>query len=81
MPLCRRLEDMPSATTIWNASFSELDDMIPGKLPPAARKYNAWWGNHPDANHSQAKAWIAAGWEVSKVNIFSETVTFIKTLN
>ena len=80
MPLYKHLRGMRREETTWNTSFSEVEKIIRAKLPRSAREYDAWWGNHPDS-HTQAKAWIAAGWEVSIAEVLSETVTFRKTLN
>lgn len=41
-------------------SFSEIERIIGGDLPPSAYKHNLWWLN--DINHSQGKSWINAGY-------------------
>lgn len=41
--------------------FMDLDSIIVGSLPMAAWSYRGWWAN--DITHTQAKAWLDAGWE------------------
>lgn len=59
----------------WRATFTEIEAILGGKLPPSARTYSAWWSND-DRSHSQARAWIEAGWETANVDIEGETVEF-----
>ena len=56
------------------AEFSEIERILGFGLPLSARRYSAWWSNN-DHRHSQARAWLAAGWEVSKLDMDAETVT------
>lgn len=62
-------------TSPWRATFSEIEAMIVGELPPSARMYPAWWSSN-DRSHSQARAWIDAGWETANVDLHGETVEF-----
>ena len=54
-------------------SFSEIEGLV-GSLPKSAREYRPWWGN--DRTHVHAKAWMAAGYEVSEVDADAERVVF-----
>ena len=56
------------------ASFSEIERILGFGLPPSARRYSAWWSNTD--YHSQARAWLAAGWRVGEVDMDAEIVTF-----
>jgi hypothetical protein len=37
-------------------------------LPPSAYRHESWWSNAHRGNHSQAKAWLGAGWYIEKVD-------------
>jgi hypothetical protein len=56
-------------------SFSKIEDVLGRKLPPTAYGNEAWWTNNP-AGHSQAKAWLAAGFRAEPVDITSKLVVF-----
>ena len=47
-------------------TFEEFERIIGQKLPPSAHKRNEWWTNNAD-HHSQAKAWLSAGFEAADV--------------
>ncbi len=55
-------------------SFEELEGILGHPLPPSARKHRAWWGNWH--GHSQARAWLEAGWKVLEVDLAGEEVVF-----
>ncbi|MGH3811140.1 MAG: DUF7662 domain-containing protein [Pseudonocardiaceae bacterium] len=54
--------------------FAEIDQMVPGGLPKSALTQRSWWGNSP--GRVQAKAWLAAGFEVTDVDLAATTVRF-----
>jgi hypothetical protein len=56
-------------------TFSEIEEIIEAKLPPSARTREEWWSNSP-SGHSQARAWMRAGYQASKVDLNGDTVTF-----
>lgn len=60
----------------WTASFVEVEKVLGFPLPPSARKHRPWWGNQEGAGHSQARGWQDAGWQVWKVDLDQERVTF-----
>lgn len=57
----------------WRAEFSEIERILGFGLPPSARRHRAWWAN--TESHSQARAWLAAGWRVDTVDMDAEIVT------
>jgi hypothetical protein len=57
-------------------TFSEIEKVIGGSLPPSARKREEWWSNSP-SGHSQARAWMRASYRASQVNLANETVDFV----
>ena len=62
---------------VWNATFAEIETILGFKLPPAARRNKAWWGNQGNSNgHVQSLAWTSAGWEAASVNLEIESLTF-----
>ena len=62
---------------VWNASFAEIETILGFKLPPAARRHRAWWGNQSNGNgHVQSLAWTSAGWDAANVNLEIECLTF-----
>lgn len=66
-------------TTSRTFSFDELDDLVPGGLPPSARQYRTWWGNAVSAD-GQAASWLGAGWKVESVWL-GDRVTFVQVEN
>ena len=71
-PLTERLtsEEGPVEMT-----FDEIASLV-GGLPFSARKFAQWWEN--TGHHSQAKAWLAAGYRVDSVDRNDGRVTFRK---
>lgn len=59
----------------WDANFSEVENILGGKLPKSAFSYPAWWSNNPEG-HSHSRAWIECGWATESVNLSEKTVTF-----
>lgn len=57
-------------------TFSEIEDIIGGRLPPSARGREEWWANSP-SGHSQARAWLRASYRASHVDLAGETVDFV----
>lgn len=73
------LESLPYYQREAAFSFGELEKMLGRELPPSARNHRPWWGNdYSSETHSQAQAWIDAGWKVDKVNLEEEWVRFIR---
>lgn len=57
-------------------SFAEVEKILGARLPKSAVEYQAWWANDP--GHSQAKAWMEAGWQTENLNLSARTVEFVR---
>ncbi|MEH7378987.1 hypothetical protein V7138_00685 [Bacillus sp. JJ1533] len=57
-------------------TFEELETILGNKLPESAFVYDAYWRN--DNTHSQARAWMSAGWKTIKPNPQERKITFIR---
>lgn len=68
------LENIQSEELIL--SFNEIEEIIGAPLPKSARQYSAWWANEIDGRHTQAQAWLNAGWITQDLNLTRATVTF-----
>ncbi len=68
------------AADSWEPTFGEIEEVLSFKLPPSARKHRAWWANQFKGHHSQAKAWIEAGWKVDpqEINLSAGVVRFVR---
>ena len=58
----------------WFTSFREIEAILSFRLPDSARRYRPWWANQKGGGHSQALAWMAAGWETANVDMEAETL-------
>lgn len=56
-------------------TFAEIEAVLEAKLPPSARTREEWWSNSPNG-HSQARAWMRAGYETSGIDLDGAKVTF-----
>ena len=59
-------------------SFDDLERVLGDELPASAREHRSWWANDPDS-HTQALAWMRAGWRVEDVDLATGTVSFKRT--
>ena len=57
----------------WRVSFADIEAVLGFELPGSARMHRPWWSNQIDG-HSQAIAWMAAGWETAEVDVRGETL-------
>ena len=55
-------------------NFRDIETLLGGPLPAAARKHQSWWSSNP--NEAQSLAWLEAGWRVSQVDLAKREVTF-----
>ena len=73
-PLTRFLEGRGEGEVML--TFRQLEDIIDRRLPPSARRHQAWWAN--TASHSHADAWLRLDWKTAKVDLASERVVFAR---
>ena len=57
-------------------TFEQIEKLIERSLPDSARNHRAFWANDP--KHSQAKAWMDAGWRVEAMSQEERTVYFAR---
>ena len=57
-------------------TFAEIEEVLGSTLPPWAYEYQAWWAN--DKSHSQARAWLGAGWKTTHANVNEKSVVFVR---
>ena len=65
-------------------SFDQLNDLVPGGLPPSAHKHGLWWNNESDpaSTHSQSRlGWMAADYRVETVDLAQRYVIFARSTN
>jgi len=55
-------------------SFEKVESILGFPLCESAYGYQQWWEN--SRSHSQAKAWLDAGWETGPVDMRNRIVTF-----
>ncbi|MGH6681786.1 MAG: DUF7662 domain-containing protein [Bradyrhizobium sp.] len=56
-------------------TFTEIERVIGGKLPPSSPQYPAWWSNNP-SNNVMTKVWLAAGFRTEQVDVKARKVVF-----
>ena len=74
-PLHRHLSNLDGWE--WSTTFHEIERIIDADLPDSAHTYREWWAN--DRTHTQAIAWMTAGWELVSVDLSREAVLFRRT--
>lgn len=76
-PLAIWLQSQPPDKDLVKPTFSQIEEIIGGKLPESAYKNRAWWAND-SVGHVQSKQWLDVGWRVASVNMTSEIVRFAR---
>lgn len=71
-PLADYLRTLPRDTC--SLSFLDIERIIGCALPASAREHRAWWGN--DRTHTQARAWMLAGFGAEPSSQRIEPVVF-----
>lgn len=64
LPLSQHLNERDD--TPLTLSFTDIEHLLGFALPASAKKHRAWWSNSA-TGHSQAAAWLNAGWKVAGV--------------
>ncbi len=67
---------MQAINNVLELTFEDIEKINGRTLPQSARKYRPWWGN--DYTHSQALAWLNAGYKVGFMDLETGIVRFIK---
>jgi hypothetical protein len=62
--------------SVWDASFSEVEQLIGAPLPQSAYRYAAWWANQNGPGHSQTEGWRSVGWKTARVDLLGKRVRF-----
>ena len=75
-PLNKHLAGIPKATKNYELSFDEITKVMGAPLPKSAYDHRAWWAN--TESHSQALAWISAGWKVDGVDLDKKVITLVR---
>lgn len=73
-PIRRFLESAGSES--FEASFSQVEEILGFELPKSAYRHQAWWANETHGSHSHSRSWQDAGWETCQVNTNRRTVRF-----
>lgn len=56
-------------------TFEDVARVIGSSLPESARKHRPWWANEA-TGHTHAKAWLAAGYEATQVDMPGRKLVF-----
>ncbi|MBX3140579.1 MAG: hypothetical protein KF875_07495 [Trueperaceae bacterium] len=75
-PLHRHLANVSKDTKSYEMSFDEITTVMGDRLPKSAEDHRAWWAN--TESHSQALAWISAGWKVDGVDLVGRLIHFTR---
>ena len=54
-----------------------MEAILGRALPRSARQHRRWWSN--TRTHTQAKAWLDAGWRTRGVDTSRETLSFVRS--
>jgi len=80
-PLQVWLEDQKlTGKTRLRVSFQDLSELLGDDLPESARKHRSWWANEI-VSHTQAVAWLKAGWLVEDVDFEVGEVSFRQSIS
>lgn len=60
----------------WTTTFAGVERVLGFALPNSARRYRQWWANQANGRHTQARAWMEAGWRTGAVILNREIVVF-----
>ena len=61
----------------WTTTFVDVEAILERSLPRSARQRRPWWSN--TRTHTQAKAWLDAGWRIRGVDTSRETLSFVRS--
>jgi len=69
------LAGQPGNVNLVPITFNGIEAVLGFGLPPTARRRSQWWENNP-FGHSQALAWLNAGFVTEQVDVLNETLAF-----
>lgn len=75
--LARYLQDITDDKMEITFRFDEIEKIIGHQLPATARQHRSWWAND-SVGHVQSRQWLNAGWNVTRLNVSEEIVTFVR---
>lgn len=76
-PLYDYLTSLSATQSDVTLRFDEIEQILGDRLPASATRHQAWWGNEVKTkSHTQAQAWLAAGWRVDAVDQAQRWVRF-----
>lgn len=74
--LARHLLTVPAENNQIQFRVAEIEEIVNAHLPPEARRFPSWWANQKSGKRAHAFAWMAAGWQVTKVDMNAHLVEF-----
>lgn len=76
-PLNAHLAAIPASTKTYDLPFKKITEVMGAPLPKSAYDHRAWWAN--TETHTQALAWIAAGWKVEGVDLEKQSIHLVRS--
>lgn len=76
-PLIQSLNSLDASKDRVTLQFTEIEQIIGGKLPASARELREWWANDA-TRHVHSRLWLDAGWRAAGINMTNEQVTFTR---
>jgi len=74
--LTAHLKEQQAERKVVSMAFGEIERVIDGSLPDAARLHRSWWSNDA-STFAYARAWVDAGWRVT-ADMADEVATFTR---
>ena len=60
----------------WEASFTDVEEVLGRPLPGSAYRHSAWWANQSTPGHSQTRGWRSSGWRTAGLDLERKRVRF-----
>ena len=77
-PLEKYLSDLPVSTGEVTLTFTQIENILAGKLPSSAYEDRRWWEHETEGNHIHKRAWANAGWKVKRLDVNAKWVTLVR---
>ena len=75
-PITEFLKNQPSDKRDLTVTYETLEKVLGFSLPKSAHTHRPWWANEKEGSHTQARAWMEAGWKVDSVDFSKLRVRF-----